>query len=88
MSEVLHRFIDRLERLPEPIQEQYAARFLSELEKELQEGDGLPAPADAADADQPVRFEDIKHLLGVVDGPGDLSTNPDYLDDLGKNSLH
>lgn len=28
-----------------------------------------------------------KHLVGSVEGPGDLSTNPKYMEDFGKDSL-
>lgn len=36
---------------------------------------------------KPVTFDDIKHLLGRGDGPGDLSTNPMYMDDFGQSSM-
>ncbi len=29
----------------------------------------------------------IRDLVGTVDGPADLSTNPKYLEDLGEDSL-
>ncbi len=29
-------------------------------------------------------FDRIKHLLGSLDGPGDLSTNPKYMENFGK----
>jgi hypothetical protein len=35
----------------------------------------------------PIPFQAIKHLLGVAEGPGDLSTNPDYMKGFGQNSL-
>ena len=28
-----------------------------------------------------------KHVVGSLEGPGDMSTNPSYLDDLGGSSL-
>ncbi len=34
-----------------------------------------------------VPFERIEHLLGVFEGPGDLSTNPKYMDGFGESSL-
>ena len=37
--------------------------------------------------EKPVTFEDIKHLAGIGEGPGDLSTNPKYMDDFGQSSL-
>lgn len=39
------------------------------------------------DAPETVPFECIQHLLGVFDGPGDLSTNPKYMDGFGERSL-
>ena len=36
---------------------------------------------------EPVPFERIKHLAGSYEGPGDLSTNPKYMQDFGKSSL-
>ena len=35
----------------------------------------------------PVPFDQIKHLLGVGEGPGDLSTNPKYMEGFGRRSL-
>jgi len=37
--------------------------------------------------DKQVAFEDIKHLAGIGEGPGDLSTNPTYMDDFGQRSM-
>ena len=34
-----------------------------------------------------VPFEQIEHLLGVFDGPGDRSTNPKYMKGFGERSL-
>jgi hypothetical protein len=28
-------------------------------------------------------YDRIKHLLGILDGPGDLTTNPKYWEDFG-----
>lgn len=36
---------------------------------------------------RPVTFEDIKHLVGIGKGPGDLATNPNYMDDYGQGSM-
>lgn len=33
-------------------------------------------------------LERMQHLVGVVEGPGDLSTNPKYMEDFGKDSLY
>lgn len=32
-------------------------------------------------------LEKANHLIGKVEGPGDISTNPKYLEDYGKDSL-
>lgn len=82
MTELLQNVIDRLSRLPESEQNRYAARFLRALEEE-----GLEEIEAGGEASQPTAYERSKHLAGVFEGPGDLSTNPSYLDDLGKSSL-
>jgi predicted transcriptional regulator len=38
----------------------------------------------AAAAEGPTLGELAADLIGVIDGPGDLSTNPAYLEDLGR----
>ncbi len=43
--------------------------------------------ADDEQGKRPTAYELSKHLAGVFEGPGDLSTNPEYLDDLGERSL-
>ena len=43
--------------------------------------------ADDEQGKRPTAYELSKHLAGVFEGPGDLSTNPEYLDDLGESSL-
>jgi hypothetical protein len=30
-------------------------------------------------------YERMKHLIGTIDGPGDLSTNPKYLEGYGRS---
>ena len=84
MTEALQRVVRRLERLPAPVQERVARRFMRALDEELQGIDDVPSEATPREDAPPVRFEDIEHLLGVFDGPGDLSTNKAYLDDLGE----
>ncbi|HCI71273.1 MAG TPA: hypothetical protein DF712_14375 [Balneola sp.] len=32
-------------------------------------------------------LEKLQHIVGIADGPGDLSTNPKYMEDFGKDSL-
>lgn len=42
---------------------------------------------DLSAARESVSFDQIKHLLGVIEGPGDLSTNPKYMEGFGESSL-
>jgi hypothetical protein len=30
-------------------------------------------------------YERMKHLIGTIDGPGDLSTNPKYMEGYGRS---
>ncbi len=32
-------------------------------------------------------LEKLQDIVGIADGPGDLSTNPKYMEDFGKDSL-
>ena len=32
-------------------------------------------------------LEQMQHIAGIAEGPGDLSTNPKYMEDFGKDSL-
>jgi hypothetical protein len=34
---------------------------------------------------RPSLYERIKHLAGVIDGPGDLSTNPKHMEGYGRS---
>lgn len=51
----------------------------------LSHGDGNRA--EAITPERTVSFDDIKHLWGTVQGPGDLSTNPNYMEGFGESSL-
>ncbi len=33
-------------------------------------------------------YERCKHLIGVLDGPGDLTTNPKYMEGYGRSRSH
>jgi hypothetical protein len=33
-------------------------------------------------------YERCKHLIGVIDGPGDLSANPKYMEGYGRSRSH
>lgn len=87
MSDALQMMVQRMARLPVPVQERFARRFMRELDNALQTNKDSSHTAPIVEAETTtVRFEDIEHLLGVFDGPDDLSTNKTYLDDLGKRS--
>jgi hypothetical protein len=43
---------------------------------------GMPKP-EIAEADS--LYDRIKHLCGVISGPGDLSTNPKYMEGYGRS---
>lgn len=82
MTQVMQRLIDRLERLPAAMQDRYAHRFLGELEAEIGRTDpqeNLP------EAQTP--YDRIRHLSGILEGPGDLSTNPKYMEGFGESSM-
>lgn len=36
----------------------------------------------------PSLYDRIKHLCGVIAGPGDLSTNPKYMEGYGRSRRH
>ena len=80
MTRTMQRVIERLSRLPEAEQERVAARILKQLEAEEEEQQEEDAPFVSA-------YDRIKHLVGSLEGPGDMSTNPEYLDDLGTSSM-
>lgn len=69
---------NELGQLPADRREAWAAHFLHELEEESQEFVS-PLP-------DPIPFERIEHLLGSLEGPGDLSTNPKYMEGFGESS--
>lgn len=76
MEKKLQELIEKLTSLP--VSEQL--RFIQQWTAELESGDGA--------AKSPPRYEDIKHLAGSIKGaPADLSSNPNYLEDLGKRSM-
>jgi hypothetical protein len=34
---------------------------------------------------KPTLWDRMKHLVGTIDGPGDLSTNPKYMEGYGRS---
>ena len=56
-----------------------------EADEQAQHEAGEAAPSKESDS---VSFEDIKHLMGILEGgPSDASTNKKYLEGLGESSL-
>ena len=62
-------------------------KFYAWMEAYVAEVSGSVTKADDEQGKPPTAYELSKHLAGVFEGPGDLSTNPAYLDDLGERSL-
>ncbi len=79
MTQRLETAFKRASRLPETVQDAIADEVLARVEAEEE--------AQKQDSDTPsVSYDRIKHLLGVFEGPGDLSTNPKYMDGFGESS--
>lgn len=47
----------------------------------------LDASSPSSDTSPISAYDLIKDVVGSIEGPGDMSHNPDYLDDLGASSL-
>ncbi len=80
MTQRLEKAFKRASRLPEAAQDAIADEMLARIEAEeaqQQEGDRPSVSA----------YELSKHLIGSIEGPGDLSTNPKYMDGFGERSL-
>lgn len=84
MTQQTREFIENLTSLSDALQARYVALF-NRLMKEDASGDGAIEEPELMEVQVPT-FEDIKHLLGRGEGPGDLSYNKDYLKDLGLKS--
>ena len=77
MTQLLETALERLGRLPESVQDRFAARILRDLDTEMQEG-----------ADAPTAHERGRRLAGILKGgSSDLATNPAYLEGLGESSM-
>lgn len=73
----------RIERLAEQKGATQKDAVLEAVKRELEKTE----EEEAIEARPGSFLEDIEDLAGAIDGPSDLSTNPEYLDDLGKSSL-
>lgn len=74
--------IEELERAVSKLPPDELAEFSQWFDAYREQGMGK-----AEQEEKQVTFEDIKHLAGIGDGPGDLSTNPTYMDDFGQRSM-
>ncbi len=84
----------QLDALPPDLREAEAARILGDLKQRMQQRqEQTDEPAAGDDHSHPlpgvkrVPYERIKHLAGIGKGPGDLLSNPKYMDDFGKSSM-
>jgi hypothetical protein len=81
MIQPLKQLIQRASQLPVAIQNQLARRWLKDIEaQQRNETHQDEEPFESA-------YDAGKHLAGVIEGPGDLSTNPKYMEDFGKSSM-
>lgn len=76
MTSKLEQAVERLAQLPEPEQNRQAQAILDRLDR-------LTTPVEPGTS----AYELIQHVAGSLEGPGDMSHNPAYLDDLGQRSL-
>jgi len=53
--------------------------------KRPRKGLGFKKPAPAAKAKKLSAFDRLKPYIGVISGPGDLSTNPKYMEGYGQS---
>ena len=79
MTQLLERAFLKAQSLSPAEQDELARRWLEELEGPLKQASNDPRPASAYDL--------VKHVVGSLEGPGDMSTNPEYLEDLGEGSM-
>lgn len=82
MTPPLEHLFRRAARLPLAVQDRLARRWLQDLEAHAVD-EKLP-PEDA----EPLvsAYDAARHLAGVVEGPGDLSTNPAHMEGFGEDT--
>ena len=81
MTQRLEKAFKRASRLPEAAQDALADEMLARIEAK--------EAANQTEGDEPFvsAYDVSKHLIGSIEGPGDLSTNPKYMDGFGERSL-
>ena len=80
MTQRLEKAFKRASRLPEAAQDALADEMLARIEAEEAQPQESDTPFVSA-------YDVSKHLIGSIEGPGDLSTNPKYMDGFGERSL-
>ena len=84
MTQILEHLLERASQLPAVVQERLARRWLKDLENQQQ-----AAGEEAAQEEQPFvsAYDLAKDVIGSLDGPEDLSTNPKYMKGFGESSM-
>ena len=85
MTKILQTALDRLQRLAETMPEDRQALLAKRILETLPEEEAEVVFAD--DVPFVSAYDLAKDLIGSIEGPGDLSTNPKYLEDLGQRSM-
>ena len=81
MSRLTQQVVEGIERLPEASQRQILD-FVEFLIAKHQASNGR-APSN--DGEEPKSFaKTARDIIGMGEGPGDLSTNPDYMEEYGQ----
>ncbi len=80
MTQRLETAFKRASRLPERVQDAIAKELLARIEAEEEQLSSEEEPFESA-------YDRAKHLIGSIEGPGDLSTNPKYMEGFGERSL-
>ena len=78
MTQLLEKAFRKARALPPDEQDRLARRWLKDLD--------TPTPSVPNEQDAASAYDLIKQFVGTGEGPEDLSTNPKYLEDLGKSS--
>ena len=85
MTQTLEHVLERASRLPAAVQERLAHRWLNDLENQPQ----AAAEETMQEDEQPFvsAYDLAKDVVGSLDGPEDLSTNPKYMEGFGESSM-
>ena len=82
MTQLLETAFKKASALPDRVQDKLAKELLVRIEEQT-------SNSPEANGERPFvsAYDLAKDLIGSIEGTGDLSTNPEYLQDLGENSL-